>query len=218
MTTIFMILPPRVCNGVSGCVVFDAGKSARSAAGKPCRSLDAQLNFAWISIQGSGKKSKTSQENAPAALAKQRSALFLMRIGFGARTVAIAILAVTFISQIGGLTLILVGFVALVLAWPLLAVSGTALAAELAPTEKGEALGLFNASSSLAGAVGAFLGGWGMEMVGYGLRRGRLPRGTGSAHRGFGGTTPGSRLAQPAILSSHSEDWRAAFVRAHPGF
>ena len=54
------------------------------------------------------------------------------------------------------------------MAWPLLGVSGTALAAQLAPGEKGEALGLFNASSSLAGAVGAFIGGWAMEMVGYG--------------------------------------------------
>lgn len=62
----------------------------------------------------------------------------------------------------------LVGFVVLVLAWPLPSVGGTALAAELAPGEKGEALGLFNASSSLAGVVGAFLGGWGMAKAGYG--------------------------------------------------
>jgi MFS family permease len=102
-----------------------------------------------------------------AGLAKRRNALFVLRTGLGARTLAIALLAFAFLSRIGGLPLILVGFVALVLAWPLLAVSGTALAAELAPTEKGEALGLFNASSSLAGAVGAFLGGWGMEVAGY---------------------------------------------------
>ena len=53
-------------------------------------------------------------------------------------------------------------------AWPLLGVSGTALSAQLASGEKGEALGLFNASSALAGAIGAFLGGWAMEAVGYG--------------------------------------------------
>jgi predicted MFS family arabinose efflux permease len=53
-------------------------------------------------------------------------------------------------------------------AWPLLGVSGTALAAHLAPGEKGEALGLFNASSSLAGAAGAFLGGRAMETIGFG--------------------------------------------------
>lgn len=56
----------------------------------------------------------------------------------------------------------------LVVAWPLLGVSGTALTAQLAPHDKGEALGLFNASTSLAGAVGAFLGGWAMQKVGFG--------------------------------------------------
>ncbi len=34
--------------------------------------------------------------------------------------------------------------------------------------DKGEALGLFNAASSLAGAVGAVVGGWAMEAYGYG--------------------------------------------------
>jgi predicted MFS family arabinose efflux permease len=76
---------------------------------------------------------------------------------------------VAFLSAIGGVPLALVGFVVLVMAWPLLGVSGTALAAQLAPGEKGEALGLFNAGSSLAGAIGAFLGGWAMSMVGYGV-------------------------------------------------
>ena len=54
------------------------------------------------------------------------------------------------------------------IAWPLLGVSGTALAAQTAPVEKGEALGLFNAASSLAGAVGALLGGWALQRFGYG--------------------------------------------------
>ena len=66
------------------------------------------------------------------------------------------------------LPLALGGFVVLVIAWLLLGVSGTALAAQLATGEKGEALGLFNASSSLASAVGAFLGGWAMDIFGYG--------------------------------------------------
>ena len=50
----------------------------------------------------------------------------------------------------------------------MLAVSGTALAAQFTRGEKGEALGLFNAGSSLAGALGAFLGGWLMATAGYG--------------------------------------------------
>jgi len=57
----------------------------------------------------------------------------------------------------------------LVVSWPALGVSGTVLSAELAPHEKGEALGLFNALSSLAAAVGAFLGGCAMEYGGYGV-------------------------------------------------
>ncbi|HEX3991791.1 MAG TPA: MFS transporter [Acetobacteraceae bacterium] len=103
-----------------------------------------------------------------ARIAKQHGAWPVLRAGFAARTVAMGILAVAFLSAIGGVPLALVGFVVLVLAWPLLGVSGTALAAQLAPGEKGEALGLFNAASSLAGAIGAFLGGWAMATVGYG--------------------------------------------------
>ena len=103
-----------------------------------------------------------------ARISKLRGARPVLQAGFAARTIAMAVLAVAFLSATGGAPLALVGFVVLVLAWPLLGVSGTALAAQLAPGEKGEALGLFNASSSLAGAVGAFVGGWAMDMVGYG--------------------------------------------------
>jgi len=103
-----------------------------------------------------------------AKVAKQHGALLVLRMGFTARILAITILAAAFLSRFGGVPLTLIGFVVLVLAWPLLGVSGTALAAQLAPGEKGEALGLFNAATSLAGAVGAFLGGWAMGLVGYG--------------------------------------------------
>ncbi|HVO22925.1 MAG TPA: MFS transporter [Candidatus Margulisiibacteriota bacterium] len=103
-----------------------------------------------------------------ASIAQRRGARFVLRGGFGVRTVAIAILTGAFLSPNYDVTLALAGFVILVLAWPLLGVSGTALVAELARGEKGEALGLFNAFSSLAGAVGAFLGGSAMDKVGYG--------------------------------------------------
>ncbi len=103
-----------------------------------------------------------------ASIAKRRGARLVLRAGFTVRAIATAILAVAFASRMGGEPLALAGFSILVLAWPLLGVSGTALAAELAPGEKGEALGLFNACSSLAGAVGAFLGGSAMAMAGYG--------------------------------------------------
>jgi MFS family permease len=103
-----------------------------------------------------------------AGIAKYRGARLVLRAGFVARAVAATILAFAFASRMGGEPLVLAGFIILVLAWPLLGVSGTALAAELAPGEKGEALGLFNACSSLAGAVGALLGGCTMAMAGYG--------------------------------------------------
>jgi MFS family permease len=104
-----------------------------------------------------------------ARIANERGARLVLRAGFAVRAVAIAVLAAAFLSPTTyDVPLALTGFVALVLAWPLLGVSGTALVAELASGEKGEALGLFNASSSLAGAVGAFLGGWAMDAVGFG--------------------------------------------------
>ena len=86
-----------------------------------------------------------------ASIAKQRGARPVLQVGFAGRTIAIAILAVAFLSGMAPVPLALAGLVVLVMAWPLLGVSGTALAAQLAPGEKGEALGLFNASSSLAG-------------------------------------------------------------------
>ena len=103
-----------------------------------------------------------------ASIAKRRGARLVLKTGLAVRAVATAILAVAFASRMGGEPLALAGLTILVQAWPLLGVSGTALAAELAPGEKGEALGLFNACSSLAGAVGAFLGGSIMAIAGYG--------------------------------------------------
>jgi MFS family permease len=105
---------------------------------------------------------------AAAAVAKQRGARAVLRTGFAARTIAIAILTVGFLAHGGPVAAVLAGFVIMVVAWPLLGVSGTALAAQLAPGEKGEALGLFNAASSLAGAVGALAGGWATHAFGYG--------------------------------------------------
>jgi MFS family permease len=104
-----------------------------------------------------------------ARVAKERGPRILLRAGLSIRTVAIAVLALAFASGLGVMPLALAGFVMIVLAWPLLGVSGTALAAQLAPGEKGEALGLFNAAAALAGAIGAFAGGWAMENLGYGV-------------------------------------------------
>jgi MFS family permease len=103
-----------------------------------------------------------------AAMARRHGPRRVLRTGFLLRTVAVCILAAAFLAPQGGVVPVLAGFVVLVIAWPLLGVSGTALAATLAPGEKGDALGLFNAASSLAGAAGAFLGGWATATYGYG--------------------------------------------------
>jgi MFS family permease len=101
-------------------------------------------------------------------VAKSRGARVLLQAGFALRTIAIAIMAAAFLTRMSGEATALAAFVVLVLTWPLLGVGGTVLSAELAPGEKGEALGLFNALSSLAAAIGAFFGGCAMEVVGYG--------------------------------------------------
>jgi MFS family permease len=102
-----------------------------------------------------------------ANLAKQYGEQGILGTGFLIRAVAMAFLGTAFFIA-DGLFIAPVSVGILVIAWPLLGVSGTALSAQLAPHDKGEALGVFNAATSLAGAAGAFLGGWVMQRVGYG--------------------------------------------------
>jgi len=49
--------------------------------------------------------------------------------------------------------------IVVILSWSLLSVSGTALTARLSQGEEGEGMGLFNATTALAGVTGAALGG-----------------------------------------------------------
>ena len=69
-----------------------------------------------------------------ASISKQRGAWPVLQAAFALRAAALATLAAAFLSGAGGvqLPLALAGFVVLVIAWPLLGVSGTALAAQLA--------------------------------------------------------------------------------------
>jgi len=50
---------------------------------------------------------------------------------------------------------VLVGFALIQFVWPLLAVATHSLSVRLAPTARGESVGLFNAATSLAAAVGS---------------------------------------------------------------
>ncbi len=61
----------------------------------------------------------------------------------------------------------LLAFLLVVLAWSLLSVTGTALAARFSPMGEGEGIGTFNATTALAGVIGAALGGWLAGRWGY---------------------------------------------------
>ena len=102
-----------------------------------------------------------------ASLARQYGEHSILAAGFLTRAIAMAFLGVAFFSA-HGIVIAPISVGILVIAWPLLGVSGTALTAQLAPHDEGEALGLFNAATSLAGALGAFVGGWAMQRVGFG--------------------------------------------------
>lgn len=57
--------------------------------------------------------------------------------------------------------------IVVILSWSLLSVSGTALVAHLSQMGEGEGMGLFNATTALAGITGSALGGWVAEQWGY---------------------------------------------------
>jgi predicted MFS family arabinose efflux permease len=70
------------------------------------------------------------------------------------------VLAVVGILHFGWIGwLVLVGFALIQFVWPLLAVGANSLSVRLAPTARGESVGLFNAATSLAAAVGSALAG-----------------------------------------------------------
>lgn len=93
-----------------------------------------------------------------------RSGLALRIIGFG------LLLAPFLISTENRSLFGAVGFALIVLAWPLLSVSGTDLAARLTPFSEGAAVGLLNVSIALATAVGIVCSGplvaiWGYKTI-----------------------------------------------------
>jgi DHA1 family tetracycline resistance protein-like MFS transporter len=106
---------------------------------------------------------------APAGLLADRfGPIRVMRLGLGARLVAFAGLLTLAITHITGQDwLAMAGFGIIVFAWTLLIISGTTLTASLSPVGKGESLGIFNATNSLAGVTGAALGGWVADLWGY---------------------------------------------------
>ena len=94
---------------------------------------------------------------APVGVATHRlGGAWMLMIGFAARLTLLGMLAVLALvgaEWIGWL--VLVGFALIQFVWPLLAVAANSLSVRLAPTARGESVGLFNAATSLAAAVGS---------------------------------------------------------------
>lgn len=80
----------------------------------------------------------------------------ILTLGLGVRLLLYAALAVAGLEafrQLGWISL--VGFVLIQFVWPILAVGANSLSVRLAPTARGESVGLFNAATSLASALGS---------------------------------------------------------------
>jgi MFS family permease len=90
-----------------------------------------------------------------------RSGLALRAVGFG----SLAFLSL--IPVTGGRFLAMFAFALIMLAWPVLSVSGTVLVARLTPIGEGAAMGLLAASGAVATVLGTFLGGPLVEALGY---------------------------------------------------
>jgi predicted MFS family arabinose efflux permease len=92
----------------------------------------------------------------------------VLQTGLGLRLLAfLGLMGLGLVNLPGRQWLALLGFALVVLAWSLLSVGGTALTAYLAPTGEGAGMGIFNATTAVAGVVGAVLGGWVAGHWGY---------------------------------------------------
>ncbi len=90
------------------------------------------------------------------------------RAGLWVRLVGFLFLMLPFVFSIRhSSVLALVAFALIVLAWPVLSVAGTGIAARLAPFSEGAALGLFNASLASATVIGTFVSGPLVRAFGY---------------------------------------------------
>lgn len=93
-------------------------------------------------------------------LAARFGGAVVFRSGLALRICGFLLLVLPFAMTVPARPVIgLIGFLLVMLAWPILSVSGTALAARLTPVGEGAAIGLLNASGALATVVGTFLGG-----------------------------------------------------------
>jgi MFS family permease len=84
----------------------------------------------------------------------------ILLLGMALRLVLLGVLALAALTSAGWTGwLVLVGFALTQVVWPLLAVGANSLSVRLAPSARGESVGLFNAATSLAASVGSALAG-----------------------------------------------------------
>jgi MFS family permease len=100
--------------------------------------------------------------------AQQYGPKLVFQFGLAVRMTGFGILAaLTLASPPGVAALAMLGFTLVTLAWPVLSVSGTALAARLTPIGEGAAMGLLAASGGMATLLGTILAGPLVKVLGY---------------------------------------------------
>lgn len=104
------------------------------------------------------------------SMAVSYGARAVFRGGLALRLVGFGFLGLPFVIAVPGTTFVaLLGFLLAMLAWPVLSVSGTALAARLTPIGEGAAIGLLGATGALATVIGTFASGPLVHAFGYGI-------------------------------------------------
>ncbi len=94
----------------------------------------------------------------------------VFQAGLALRLLGFVLLALPFALVLPGRAFIaLLGLLLAMLAWPVLSVAGTALAARLTPISEGAAIGLLSATGALATVLGTFAGGPLVHKFGYGI-------------------------------------------------
>jgi predicted MFS family arabinose efflux permease len=84
-----------------------------------------------------------------------------LAVGFGARLAVLGLLLALSLVHVGSAAgwVVLAGFSLIQFVWPLIAIAANSLSVRLMPTARGESVGLFNAATSLASAIGSALAG-----------------------------------------------------------
>jgi MFS family permease len=107
---------------------------------------------------------------ASSQFAVRYGARAVFRSGIGMRLGGFVLLGVPFVLPLPATNFVaLIGFLLITLAWPVISVSGTALAARLTPISEGAAIGLLSASGALATVAGTFCGGPLVHAFGFGV-------------------------------------------------